>query len=167
MPEKKQSLLDTILRQIPGFGGYVDQQNRQESDEKTRAWMTERLQASKRHLDAYGRALADAAKIDDLPLCDKLRKGVDRVLARVRSSVQGYSGLFDAKRIDEDRLEDVYDCDAWLLDEIDALAGEMDRLGNSDAPSAEVIPPLLQKLDAIVEKLDQREKLLKQLIPQV
>ena len=165
MPEKKQSLLDSVLRKIPGFGGYVDQQNRRESDEKTRAWMAERLQASKRHLDAYGRSLADAAKIDDLPICDKLRRGVDRVLARIRSSVHGYSGLFDAKRIDEDRLEDVYDCDASLLDEIETLGGEMDRLEKSDAPPAEVITGLLQKLDAIDEKLDQREKLLKQLIP--
>ena len=155
--------MSVILRHVPGFGGYVKQEQRRESDQLVRNQMADALQRAKARIDDYAVALTSAAKIDDLPSCEKLRTSVDHAVARIRSSVQGYSGLFDMQRIDEDRLEDVYDCDAWLLDEIDALARDSENLRARDEPASVLISQLLQKADEIQQRLDQRKRLLQSL----
>ena len=163
VPEEKPSVLSSILRHIPGFGGYLEQEKRREADQQTRNWMTERLRRAQSELDEYLVMLTNAAQIDDLPLGEKLRNTLGQLRARIESSVLGYSGLFDARRINEDRLEDIYDCDAWLLDEVDKLVVTIGEARQSTDPASALLPKLLRRADGIAAKLDQRESLLKTL----
>ena len=53
--------IESMLRQIPGFRGYLEKDYRQESDHLVRRWMADRLQQSKRALDASMTALVEAS----------------------------------------------------------------------------------------------------------
>ena len=45
--DQEKSLLSRILRRIPGFGGYVEQEARQTSEEQTRAFVIGRIAEGK------------------------------------------------------------------------------------------------------------------------
>jgi len=113
MPEpkehtEKRNIVETILRYIPGFRGYLEKEYRRDSDHLQREWLADRLQRSKRAIDQFSRPLADAGKIDLLPEVDRLRGKLDTLIARIRGAMRGYSGFFDLVRVDEALLDRVY-----------------------------------------------------------
>lgn len=166
MPEPKRhaenrGAIESLLRRIPGFRGYLEKEYRRESDALQREWLADRLQRSKRGLDQYAQALADAAKIDTLPLVDRLRSRLDRLMGRVRGAMQGYSGFFDLVQIDEAALDRVYEYDVSLMEEVAALADHIDALGGRAEEADQLVPPLLDEIARIEEAWDQREDVLK------
>ena len=81
-----------------------------------------------RGLDDFSRALADAALIDALPLCDRLRGRLDKIIGRIAGAMQGYSGVFDLVRIDEGVLDKVYAHDVSLIEQVEALGTAVEAL---------------------------------------
>ena len=158
---ERRGVIESILRLIPGFRGYLEKEYRRDSDHLARTWLADRLQRAKRGLDDATRVLADAGQIDQLPQCERLRGRLDRLIGRLRGAVRGYSGFFDFVRVDEDVLDDVYDHDFALMHEVDQLAEAVGSLARGPKDLATVVPDLLQRADAIDQKVDQREDLLK------
>ena len=114
MPDPKEhaenrGAVETILRFVPGFRGYLEKEYRRESDRLARAWLAEKLQRAKSGLDNFSRTQVDAGRIDALPQCNRVRGRLDRLIARLSGGVPGYSGFFDFVQVDEDVLDDVYD----------------------------------------------------------
>jgi len=166
MPEPKKhaerrGIIETVLRYIPGFRGYLEKEYRRESDDLQRDWLADRLQRAKRGLDGYTRQLADRAEIDALPLCDRLRGKLDKLIGRIRGAMQGYSGFFDLVEVDETRLDAVYQHDVDMMDQVSALAEKVEGLANEAAPPAEVIPAMMNTVEDIEQRWDAREDILK------
>src|SRR5437763_1620644 len=116
MPEPRDHMehrgaLETMLRHIPGFRGYLEKEYRRDSDALERTWLTDRLQHSKRSLDTVSSVLANAGRLEQLPQIDHLRAKVDRIIARIRGAWQGYSGMFDLVKINEASLDRLYEHD--------------------------------------------------------
>ena len=166
MPEPKKhherrGIIETVLRYIPGFRGYLEKEYRRESDDLQRDWLADRLQRAKRGLDDYTRRLADAADIDAIPLCDRLRGKLDKVIGRIRGAMQGYSGFFDLGEVDETRLDQVYQHDVDMMEQVSALAERIEGLASEAKPPAEVIPEMMNTVEEIEQRWDAREDILK------
>jgi hypothetical protein len=166
MPEPKKhyerrGIIETVLRYIPGFRGYLEKEYRRESDDLQRDWLADRLQRAKRGLDDYTRRLADAAEIDAIPLCDRLRAKLDKVIGRIRGAMQGYSGFFDLVEVDEARLDLVYQHDVGMMEQVSALAERVEGLANEVKPPAEVIPEMMNTVEDVEQRWDAREDILK------
>ncbi|MBN1394594.1 MAG: hypothetical protein JW959_06195 [Pirellulales bacterium] len=166
MPQPKdhaeeRNLIETVLRHIPGFRGYLEREYRRESDELQRNWMADRLQRSKRAVDDLSRALVDEAKVDLLPQIDRLRVRLDRLLGRIRGAMQGYSGFFDLVRIDEPVLEQVYEHDAALDELIDTFTLTAEQLPRKKDDVPVAVGELLAWIEDIERRWDQREDILK------
>lgn len=165
MPEPKRhsenrNFIESMLRKIPGFRGYLEKEYRRESDELQRVWLADRLQRSKRGLDRYAQQLADAAQIDTLPLVDRLRARLDKLIGRIRGAMQGYSGFFDLVRIDEGVLDRVYEYDLALMEEVAALADAIEGLDGRPEQADQLVPPILQEIEKIEDAWDRREDVL-------
>ena len=172
MPEPREHMqnrgeFESILRKIPGFHGYLEKEYRRESDELQREWLADTLQRSKRGLDEYARRLVDDAQLDAIPQVDRLRSRLDKIIARIRGAVQGYSGVFDLVKIGEKELDAIYDHDAALMGAVDDLARDVEDLGayataaTASGGPATVFPQLLEKIERIETGWDAREDLLK------
>ena len=94
-------------------------------------------------------------KLDDVGKCEQLRDQTDTLIQHLRSRIPGYSSFFGSPKIDEDRLEDVYDCDANLMDEAEELARSSATIESEDR-----LAEIRQQLDRIRSMLDEREKML-------
>ncbi len=157
----ERNFLESLVRRVPGFKGYLEREYRRESDELQRNWLAKRLQRAKRAIDELARQLADAAAIDALLPIERLRARLDRLLGRIRGAMQGYSGFFNLVRIDVPLLDRVYQHDAALDEKIDAFAQTADQLpGKRDQASA-AVAELMGQLDEIERHWDAREDMLK------
>jgi len=138
VPEPRQhtehrNALETVLRHIPGFRGYLEKEYRRDSDALQRTWLTDRLQQSKRSLDTLSSQLADAGRLDLLTQYDRLRAKLDRLIARIRGAWQGYSGIFDLVPVDEGRLDRVYEHDVSLMQLVEEFLESIKRLSGLPA----------------------------------
>jgi hypothetical protein len=138
VPEPRQhtehrNLLETVLRHIPGFKGYLEKEYRRDSDALQRTWLADRLQQAKRSLDTLSSQLADAGRLDLLTQYDRLRAKIDRMIARIRGAWQGYSGIFDLVRVDEARLDRVYEHDVALMHLVEEFLESIKRLSGLPA----------------------------------
>lgn len=166
MPEPRdhtheRNLIESILRHIPGFRGYLEKEYRRESDDLQRDWLADRLQRSKRAVDELSRPLADAGQIDLLPQVDRVRGRLDKLIGRIRGAVQGYSGFFDLVRVDEGLLDRVYEHDVALMGQVDVLARAVEELPERQEKLAALLPDLLRQTDELERLWDVREDMLK------
>ena len=157
----KRNLIESVLRYIPGFRGYLEKEYRRESDELQRDWLADRLQRAKRAVDELSRPLADAGNIDLLPKIDRMRGSLDKLIARIRGAMQGYSGFFDLVRVDEKLLDRIYEHDVALMRQIDTLGETIEGLPEKQDRIAPVVSDLLEQISALQRRWDLREDMLK------
>ena len=153
--------LESMIRKIPGFQGYLEMGYRRESDRLQREWLADRLQRSKQGLSDYTLTLTNAGHIDQLPVCDQMRNRLDRVISRLRGSVSGYSGFFDFVQVDEERLDEVYAHDLSLTERVESLAERIENLPQATEAPTTLMPQLMQAIGELEEQVDAREDLLK------
>jgi hypothetical protein len=112
-----------ILSYIPGFKGYMERQNRRDSDKLLRDTIADRFEQQWGRVSGLQREFisqGEIAYVDDLEAAAiKLRTFADRI----RRATRGYSGLFDAVKVGEDELARLYEYDAAML----GLAEEVGR----------------------------------------
>jgi len=156
----KRNLLESMLRYIPGFKGYLEKEYRRESDELARTWMADRLQQAKRSLDDFSRTQVDAGQLDDLPALERVRSRIDKLVSTLRGDVRGYSGFFDFVRVDQDVLDRVYQTDMALLTEVKGFVESVEQLQDKPDTPPSVAKDLQRRVDDLFEKYQQRRDLL-------
>lgn len=149
-----------ILNYIPGFKGYMERQNRRDADKLLRDTVANRFEEQWQRVSALQRdfiSQGEITVIDDLEAAAiKLRTFIDRV----RRAPRGYSGLFDAAKINEAELAQIYEFDSKLLD----LAGDVGRaIDNIEASiGTEGLPAAIRNLVSLarqcVEVYDRRSE---------
>ena len=166
MPDPRQhaddrNFVESILRIIPGFRGYLEKEYRRESDQLARMWLADRLQRSLRGLDEFTRVLTDTGKLDDLPDCERLRTKLDHLRSRIVSAVHGYSGIFDFVRVDENLLDAVYEHEIALFETVDNFANNVEALATPGEKPPDALAHLSEELDRLAKQWDRRDDLLK------
>ena len=129
-----------IASKIPGFSGYVERENRRASDKLLRETLAKRIEEQWQRVSAFQREFISQGEItylDDLEAAAiKLRTFADRV----RRASYGYSGLFDAVKINEAELAQLYQYDAAMLDTVDQVSHAIDNVeasvGSDGLPAA-------------------------------
>ena len=152
--------VESVLRAIPGFRGYLEKDYRQESDHLVRRWMADRLQRSKRALDASMTALIEAGRIDQLTAWERVKSRVDAVILRFRGAVRGYSGFFDFVQVNVDLLDRVYEHDLALVQSVEKLAGAIEQTAGNPDVSGTVTSDWLRQIDEIDRRFSQRGEML-------
>jgi hypothetical protein len=155
-----RNALESLLRKIPGFKGYVEKEYRRDSDDLARALIAGELQKSKSSLDRFQRGLVDAGRLETLPRCDSIRARLNLQQARIQGAMRGYSGFFDFVRVDEELLDQVYQHDLMLVDDARQLVTMIDSLSSNAGDAEAMLVQVEQRLVAISNHLDERTKLL-------
>jgi hypothetical protein len=113
---------------IPGFKGYIERQNRRDADKLLRETVARRFdeqwkRASQIQVDMVSQGMI--AYVDDMERAAlQLRTFIDKISTAPR----GYSGLFDAVKINEKELEAIYQYDAAFFDLADQVGRALDNV---------------------------------------
>jgi hypothetical protein len=149
-----------ILAKVPGFGGYMERQARRDSDKLLREMLAKRFEELWERISQIQRDFISQGEIsfvDDLEASAiKLRTFADRI----RRATRGYSSLFEAVKINEEELAQLYQYDAAMLDLVDEVSRAIDNVetsvGTDGLPAA--IRHLTSTARRCIEVYDRREE---------
>lgn len=123
-----QDFIKKILAKIPGFKGYIERGDRRMSDKLLRDKVADEFETLYQRVSSLQRDLimqGEIGYIDNLEAAAlKLRQFIDRV----RTASYGYAGIFDAIKIKEEELENVYQYDHALLALSDEVSSAIDNV---------------------------------------
>jgi len=151
-----------ILSKIPGFSGYMERQNRRDSDKLLRETVASRFEEQWQRISGLQRdfiSQGEIAYVDDLEAAAiQLRTFADRV----RRATRGYSGLFDAIKINEEELAKLYQYDAAMLQLADEVGRAIDNVESSIGSDG--LPAALRHLTSLARQsgtmFDRREEVI-------
>jgi hypothetical protein len=133
---------------IPGFKGYIERQNRRDADKLLRDTVARRFdeqwqRASQIQVDMVSNGMIQY--VDDMEKAAlKLRTFIDKITTAPR----GYSGLFDAVKINEKELEAIYQYDAAFFDLAEQVGRALDNVEASLGDEA-ALPAAIRNVTSI------------------
>lgn len=115
---------------VPGFSGYKLKELRREADRLVRNYLYQQLTLSKDDLKLVYQRLVDN-KLNDLwTEMDRLIANLDTVASEINHASYGYSGFFDAVKVQEKNLDRMLDYDTKLIDNVGSLDVKVKELKN-------------------------------------
>ena len=109
-------IVKKIIGKVPGFKGYVERQARRDADKLMRDTIFTRFRELEGRVSQVQRDFLDQGEIDFVDDLERAAIKLRTFADRVRTATRGYSGLFDAVKINEDELAKLYEYDAAMLD---------------------------------------------------
>jgi hypothetical protein len=159
----QQDVFKKILSKIPGFKGYFERADRRSADKLLREMIADRFQEQWTRLSQIQNEMVKAGNIDVLDDIESASIKIRTFVDRVRTAAYGYAGFFDAVKVNEKELEQIYQYDLKLLSLLDGLTSAVDNLEasvNSDGfPAA--IRNTVQKAQDSIDAFNDRCELLK------
>lgn len=161
--EQEYTAVEKVIDAIPGWSGYQRRQKRRQADKLLRETLADKLEAQRRRMDGAQKKLLQRRRLE---LVDDVESAVTQLKTfadRVRFASYGYAGLFDAVKIGEAQLEQLYDFDAALIDYVQRLDVANDRLreaisqGEAIEDTIEVIQDITREANAT---FDRRQRLI-------
>lgn len=159
-----QDFFKKIASKIPGFSGYIERSNRRAADKLLRETIAEHFEELWQRVSALQVDFINQGEIlyiDDIERAAiKLRTFIDRV----RRAAYGYSGFFDAAKINEEELARVYEFDGAMLDLEDEVSRAIDNveasMGTDGLPAS--IRNLVAKAQDCITVFNRRDEVMKQ-----
>jgi len=111
-----EKLLERMMLALPGFRGYKQREQRREADKIVRDYIYNVLEHAKDDLTGCFQTLSDAKASELLEPMNRLIAQLDRVAEKINHASYGYSGYFDAIKIEEAELDNMLAYDTQLMD---------------------------------------------------
>ena len=113
---------------IPGFSGYVERQNRRDADKLVRDTVARRFGELLTRTSNLQKDLISAGKIQFVDDVEQAALQLRTFMDRISTAARGYSGLFDAIKIDQTELEKLYNFDLAFFDLAEQIGHGLDNL---------------------------------------
>lgn len=146
--KSQQDPFKKLASYLPGFDGYIERQSRRDADKLLRDTVARRFEeqwkrASQIQVEMVGAGMI--AFVDDMEKAAlQLRTFIDKITTAPR----GYSGLFDAVKINEAELEAIYQFDAAFFDLADQVARAVDHV-EASLGDKEALPAAIRNLTSL------------------
>lgn len=128
--ESESTALGRLLAKLPGFGGYMERSRRRQADKLLREAIAARLEETRLRLSNVHQELSrDIIKAIDF--AEPLGRADSRLMGlvgKIKDAPQGYTGFFDATKVDEQDLARIYDFDAEMLTYAETIEAEVNAL---------------------------------------
>lgn len=125
---ESKDLLTKIGSKIPGFSGYIDRQERRNSDKLLRDMIAKRTMEQHKRVSELQTELISEGEITFLDDMEKAAIRLQTFADRVRTASRGYSSVFEAVKIDEDALNKILQHDNALLEMTEQVGTAIDHI---------------------------------------
>ncbi len=140
-----QDPLKKLVSYIPGFGGYIERQNRRAADKLLRDTVARRFEELYKQLSALQADLVSQGGIEYVDDLEKAALKIRTFADKIRNATYGYSGLFDAVKINEAELAKIYAFDAAFFEIADQLKNAIDTV-EATLGAPEGLPAVIRNL---------------------
>jgi hypothetical protein len=154
-----QDPLKKLVSFIPGFGGYIERENRRAADKLLRDTVARRFEEQYKRLSAMQVDLIAQGNIEYVDDLEKAAIKLRTFTDKIRNATYGYSGLFDAIKINQDELNKIYTFDGAFFDIADQVKNALDTL-EASSQALEGLPAVIRNIIALarqaVDTFEQR-----------
>ncbi len=137
-----QDPLRKLMSYIPGFGGYIERSNRRSADKLVRDTVARRFEELYKRTSALQTDLISQGGIEFVDDMEKAALQIRTFADKIRNATYGYSGFFDAVKINEEELAKLYAFDNAFFQIGDQISQALDTvegaLGNTEALPATI-----------------------------
>ena len=164
--KKDRNWLQETLRGIPGFRGYLEKEERRNTDKILREHLARKLERVRKELDPVMRELSDRGGMETFGAInelDRVKKALEKLVGRVRYASYGYSGVFDAVKVREKELDRLYRFDVALLERVEEVENTVKSLTDADLTAEELkqrVEDALRLCREFDEHFDSRQEML-------
>ena len=127
----QQDFFKKILAKIPGFKGYIERGDRRMSDKLLRDKIADEFDTLNQRVSSLQRELVDQGELSAVGGLENAAIKLRQFTDRVRTASYGYAGIFDAIKIKEEQLDQVYQYDYALLELSDSVRSAVDNVETS------------------------------------
>jgi len=128
-----QDIFKKLLSKIPGFSGYIERTNRRAADKLLREQVALKYSELAARTSRLQKDIADAGQIDFLDDIDSVGLKLRTFADRIKNASYGYSGFFDAVKINEKELETIYNFDMAFFTLADQVSSGLDNVESAVA----------------------------------
>ena len=140
-----QDPLKKLASYIPGFSGYVERENRRAADKLLRDTVARRFEELYKRLSALQGDLISQGGLEFVDDIEKAALQIRMFTDKIRNATYGYSGLFDAVKINEAELAKIYTFDAAFFDIADQIKNAIDTV-EATMGATEGLPAAIRNL---------------------
>ncbi len=126
-----RTLSKKLASYIPGFSGYIERQNRRAADKLLRDAVARRYEELYKRLSALQTDLISQSNLEFVDDLEKAALLMRTFTDKIRNATYGYSGLFDAVKINEQELAQLYAFDNAFFDLGDQISAALDTVEQS------------------------------------
>jgi hypothetical protein len=119
----EQDVFKKLAAYVPGFSGYVERQNRRAADKLLREAVARRFEDLWKRLSSLQVELVQGGQIELLDEIERAALQLRTFTDRIKTAAYGYSGVFDAVKIDASDLDRLYRFDLAFFE----LANEIEQ----------------------------------------
>jgi len=113
---------------IPGFRGYVERQNRRDADKLVRETVARRFEELWKRASNLQAELVAQRKIELVDDMEKASIQLRTFIDKIATAARGYAGMFDAIKINEAELAQLYTFDAAFFDLAEQIGRALDNV---------------------------------------
>jgi hypothetical protein len=124
----QQDPLKQLLSYIPGFKGYVERQNRRDGDKLIRDTVARRFEEQLKRVSSLQSDLVSNGKIEYVDDMEKAAIKLRTFIDKISTAPRGYSGVFDAVKINEAELLAIYQFDLAFFELSTQIASAVDNV---------------------------------------
>jgi len=152
--ESRQKFIDWCAEHIPGYSGYKEKETRREADKLLREYIAENIRTRRGEITNFKERLLVEKKLNELTSVEKLSSMLEILEDKIRYATYGYRGLFDDIRIDEKKLDKIYEHDATLLQMVIDMIADINDLKKAYDTNGDRFLDALNNLEKVLQKLD-------------
>jgi hypothetical protein len=123
-----QDIFKKLLSYIPGFSGYIERTNRRAADKLLREQVALKYSELAARTSRMQKDIADAGQMDFVDDIDSVGLKLRTFSDRIKNASYGYSGFFDAVKVNEKELEQIYTFDMAFFTLGDQIASGLDNV---------------------------------------
>ncbi len=154
-----QDPIKKLASYIPGFSGYIERQNRRAADKLLRDTVARRFEELYKRASDIQADLVNQGGIEFVDDMEKAARQIRTFTDKIRNATYGYSGFFDAVKINEEELAKIYAFDNAFFDLGDQINSALDTVEQT-LGNAEGLPATIRNLTSFtrqaVETFDRR-----------
>jgi hypothetical protein len=158
-----QDIFKKLASKIPGFSGYIERSNRRAADKLLRETIAERFEELYQRVSALQTDFIGQGEIQYVDDLEKAAIKIRTFIDKVRRASYGYSGFFDAVKVNEEELARVYEYDNAMLDLSDEVSRAIDNveasIGTDGLPAS--IRNLVTKTQDSITVYNRRDEVMK------
>jgi hypothetical protein len=157
-----KDLLTNLGSKIPGFSGYIERQERRNSDKLLRETIAARFDEQRRRVTELQNEFISEGELTYLDDLEKAALRLQTFADRIKTAARGYSGFFDAVKINEEELLKLLQYDNALLAKSEDVARAIDHVQASIGTDG--LKASIRNLQAVaqdcIDAFNKREEIL-------